>query len=153
MSKLAIHRDLRYQGLTLIEVIIGLLLIASCIIGIAAIYAQHEHSLRGGTSHHVAARLSDEMASLIQRQPDTSTNYETGLGHTCDATQDINNTANEVACWQDKVARELSNGTALITLDSNSIPENYVITISWTDQYIGTASYVRRVPVNSGKSK
>ncbi len=133
------------RGLTLIETIIGLLLMAGCVIGIAAIYAQHEHSLHGGYLHATAAELSERMAALIRNEKDKSASFETGLGHACNSSQSIPDVENEVACWQDDVARELSNGTARITLDGSTVPAQYIITISWTDPRTGTASYVQRV--------
>ncbi len=135
----------KMRGLTLIEVIIGLLLLASCGIGVAAIYAQQEHSLRGGRLHAVAAKLSDNIAVLIHREHDRSVNFETGLGHTCNNSQSLHDSENEIACWQEDVARKLPNGSARITLDSNTAPPQYIITISWTDPRTGTASYVQRV--------
>jgi len=118
---------------------------ASCFFGIAAIYAQHDHRPSGGGLHATAAELGEQMASIVRNEKDASTNFETGLGHTCNSAQAIPDVDNEVACWQDDVARALSNGAARIVLDSSTVPAQYVITISWTDPRAGTASYVQRV--------
>ncbi|MES1196936.1 MAG: hypothetical protein ABUL58_08325 [Steroidobacter sp.] len=133
--------------LSLIEIIIGLVLMSSCFFGIAAIYAQHDHRLGGGGPHATAAELSEQMAGIIRNEKDASASFETGLGHTCNNAESIPDIDNEVACWQDDVAKGLSNGNARIVLDNSTVPAQYVITISWTDPRTGTASYVQRVPV------
>ena len=137
----------RAKKLTLIEVIIGALLMATCVIVIAAIYAQRTHDLRGGKLHATAAELSDQMATLIRGEKNNSAIFETGLGHACNVAQALPDIENEVACWQEDVARELSNGSARIVLDNSTVPAQYIITISWTDPRSGTASYVQRVSV------
>ena len=142
----------QYRGLTLIEIIIGLLLAISCIIGITAIYAQQQHSLRKSGLHATAEDLSQQMAALIRNEKDKSASFETGLGHACNIAQSIPDVENEVACWQDDVARELSNGSARIMLDNSTTPAQYVITISWTDPRSGTASYVQRVATSDQAS-
>lgn len=146
----------RRYGLALIEVIVGILLLASCVVGIAAIYAQQQHSLRGGRLHNVAAALSNDMVSMINYEHDKSVSFETGIGRVCDArksaTAKDNSIDNQIACWQDKIAHELPNGSSRIVLDTSAVPEQYVITISWTDR-AGTASYVRRVTRNTNTSK
>jgi hypothetical protein len=119
----------------------------SCVIGIAAIYAQRNHGLRGGKLHAIAAQLSDHMAALIRSEKGQNAVFETGLGHSCNVSQSLPDIDNEVACWQDDVARDLSNGSARIVLDNSTVPAQYIITISWTDPRSGTASYVQRVTV------
>jgi hypothetical protein len=150
------HRAWQWQGLALTEIIAGILLLASCVVGVAAIYAQQQHSLRGGKLHTVAAELGNEIAEMIRNEHDPSASFETGVGRICDATKPAGKTAeidNQVACWQDKVARELSNGSARITLDTSTVPAQYVVTISWTDPRTGTASYVRRINANKSSAK
>jgi len=140
------------RKVTLVEAVIGLLLMASCVMGIIAIYSRHNQNLRGGSLHATAAQLSDQMVLLIRDRNNAGASFETGLGHTCNTAQSIPDVENEVACWQDDVAHELSNGNARIVLDTSTVPSQYVITISWTDPRSGTASYVQRVPIAmSGK--
>ena len=146
------RRSEKGHRVSLIEAIIGLVLMASCFFGIAAIYAQRDHRI-GGSLHATAAGLSDQMAAIIRNETDTAANFETGLGHTCNSAQSIPDVDNEVACWQDDVARELSNGNARIVLDTSIVPPQYIITISWTDARTGTASYVQRVQAPNSKQK
>lgn len=133
------------RKLTMGQIVGGLTLLAVCTIGIAAIYARHNHSLRGGRLHATAAELSDQMAAMIRDPKNAAASFETGLGHTCNTAQSIPDVENDVACWQDDVAHELSNGSARIVLDTSTVPAQYIITISWTDPRTGTASYVQRV--------
>lgn len=132
---------------------IGLSSMAICTIGIGAIYARHNDSLRGGRLHATAAQLSDQMAIMIRDKKNADASFETGLGHVCNTAQSIPDVENDVACWQDEVAHELSNGNARIVLDTSTVPPQYVITISWTDPRTGTASYVQRVSISSVPAK
>jgi len=141
------------RKLTAGQIVIGLSSMAICTLGIGAIYARHNDSLRGGRLHATAAQLSDQMVAMIRDKKNADTSFETGLGHTCNTAQSIPDVENDVACWQDEVAHELSNGNARIVLDTSTVPSQYVITISWTDPRTGTASYVQRIPVTSVAAK
>lgn len=135
-------------GLTLLEVIVAALLLSSCVIGIAAIYAQHDKTVRGGKLHARAVARAKEMAGYMRAESDPKISFETVIGATCDAKPKPSNqnATNVVACWQNRVETELTNGSAYIALDRNSIPPQYVITVSWSEPRSGTASYVLRVP-------
>ena len=133
-------------GFTLTEAVIAVLLLSSCAIGIAAIYAQHDKAVRGGKLHARAVVLANEMASYMRAERNPTASFETTLGVICDAKQKADNAANIVACWQDRVESDLTNGGAHISLDRSSIPPQYVIVVSWSEPRSGTASYVLRVP-------
>jgi Tfp pilus assembly protein PilV len=162
----------RQSGITLLDTIVALLLIASCTIGIAAIYAERQNIARGGRLHEHAVKLAQQMANAIRDNKDGSTNFETTLGATCDDTSNQNKSnqkksdrsgkgsnkknnrgVNVVACWQDSVEQDLTNGTANISLDRTSLPAQYVIIVSWSEPRSGTASYVLRVTPGSGKTE
>jgi len=141
----AIHRQF---GFTLVEAIVAVLLLSSCVIGIAAIYAQHDKAVRGGKLHAHAVQLATEMAGHMRAETDPKVSFETAIGTTCEPEpkQGKETTSNIVVCWQNRVESELTNGTAYITLDRSSIPPEYVIEVSWSEPRYGTASYVLRVP-------
>ncbi|MGE0115033.1 MAG: hypothetical protein AB7T07_09150 [Steroidobacteraceae bacterium] len=143
----------RQCGLTLVETIVAILIGASCVIGIAAIYTQQQNIARGGHLHARAIELTQQMAAHI-REDSSKGNFETMLGATCTPQQDKpGNTTNMVACWQDTVEQELTNGSARISLDRNTVPAQYVIVVSWSEPRSGAASYVLRVtPGISGKT-
>src|SRR5882757_10149516 len=105
------------SGLTFVEAIVAALLLGSCIIGIAAIYAQHDKTVRGGKLHAQAVVLAKEMAGYMQAERNPKVSFETVLGATCDSSKGSDNAANVVACWQDRVEAELTNGSARVSLD------------------------------------
>ncbi|MGD9842637.1 MAG: hypothetical protein AB7F79_12115 [Steroidobacteraceae bacterium] len=134
------------SGLTLIESILALLILASCVIGIAALYAQRQNQAHDGNLHKRAIQLAQEIAAQIRSDTTTKHSYATVLGATCDAKSDKpENTTNLVACWQDQVEQQLTNGSARISVDRTTLPEQYVIIVSWSEPRSGTASYVLRV--------
>ena len=158
------HAPARHQGVTLVEVVVALLLVASCTIGIATIYAQRQNIARGGRLHEHAIELAQQLAATIRDNSDGKRNFETRLGNTCktppkESTDKLNaqlqangsSAANTVACWQDRVEQELTNGSATISLDRNTVPAQYIIVVSWSEPRSGTASYVLRVTPGSGK--
>lgn len=136
-------------GLTLVEIIVAVLLLGSLGIGIAAIYAQHDKAVRGGKLHARAVELAKEMANYMRVENNPNTSFETTIGVTCDPRADTHNITNLVACWQNRVESDLTNGSAYISLDRSSIPPQYVIAVSWSEPRFGTASYVLRVPSSS----
>ena len=144
-NRIRIHHD----GVTLVEALVGLLLIGICVTGIVSVYAQHDKSIRGGKLHARAAQLGATMATLIREAHEPTANFETGLGNACDVAELPTVIENVVACWQDQVGKELANGSARIVLDHSSVPPHYVIIISWAEPRTGTASYVLRVPLNA----
>jgi type IV pilus assembly protein PilV len=141
------------RGITLLETIIAMLLVTSGVIGIAAIYAQRQNIARGGHVHQRAVELAQQMAAHIRQDANPKNNFETTLGATCKSTSAKSDGAtNQVACWQDEIEQELTDGTARISLDRNAVPAQYVIVVSWSEPRTGTASYVLRVaPASSAK--
>lgn len=136
----------RQRGLTLVEIIVAALIVGSCVIGIAAIYAQRQNIARGGRLHTRAVELAQQIATQIRLDGNIKHNFETALGATCNTKPNHpDNVTNAVACWQDAVEQELTNGSARISLDRNTLPAQYVIVVSWSEPRTGTASYVLRV--------
>jgi hypothetical protein len=134
----------------MVEIIVALLLITSCVIGIAAIYAQRQNIARGGRLHERAVELAQQIAGHIRQDGNTGNNFETKLGATCNSElSKSDNATNLVACWQDSVEQDLTNGSARISLDRNTVPAQYVIVVSWSEPRTGTASYVLRVTPGS----
>jgi Tfp pilus assembly protein PilV len=132
----------RQRGMSLIQGVLAVLLVASLVIGIATIYAGSENTARGGRLHRDAVELADRMAEQIRRG-DPHADFETRIGVTCSKTKDAIEQA--VACWQEQVATQLTNGSSGIALDTSTTPAEYVITVNWSEPRTGTASYVMRV--------
>lgn len=128
------------------ETIVAVLLVASCVIGIAAIYAQRQNIARGGRLHARAVELAQQIATKITANTNVKNNFETALGATCNTKpSQADNATNLVACWQDTVEQELTDGSARVSLDRSTVPAQYVIVVSWSEPRSGTASYVLRV--------
>lgn len=140
-------------GFTFIDMLVALLLLGTCMIGIAALKATRVRSYEGSAQHDRAVALATEIGALIHSQRNTSIKYQTGIGVVCKpdmkSTQPERVADNELACWQDRVEAELPNGNASVVLDSKSSAPSYIVTISWSEPSIGTASYVRRIAVSS----
>lgn len=137
---------LKSSGITLRKNILIALFMTSCVIGIASLYAQRQNIVRGGRLHERAVQLAQEIAAKIRIDANIKHNYETILGANCDPkSSKTGNATAIVACWQDKVEQQLTNGSARIWLDHTTLPAQYVIIVSWSEPKTGTASYVLRV--------
>jgi hypothetical protein len=110
--------------------------------------------------HARAVELAQQMAASIGENGDGKANFETTLGATCNLSsqargateKNTNHAVNAVACWQDMVEQDLTNGSANISLDRSTVPAQYIIVVSWSEPRNGTASYVLRVTPGSIKS-
>jgi type II secretory pathway pseudopilin PulG len=132
------------SGLTLIESILAMLILAGCVFGVAALYTPQQSKAHRGYLHEQAVQLSLAIAEKIRS--DSKGNYETTLGASCDSKADGSALAkNIVACWQDEIEQKLTNGSGRISLDKTTLPAQYVIVVSWSEPRTGTASYVLRV--------
>lgn len=137
-------------GFTVIETLVALLLLATCIIGIAALKAERVRSKDSGNQHARAVALAEQVSQLIRAEHNPAIRFETAIGLVCKEKLESSNperlAANAVACWQDKVEAELPNGTGSVSLDSKATPPIYVITINWSEPEVGATSYVLRLP-------
>lgn len=140
------HALSRQHGLTLVEGVLAVLLLASLTIGIATLYAVSTKEERGGQLHKKAVTLAQQVAAEIGSNQDAHSDFETRIGATCsEKYADKNVIAHDVACWQEQVATQLTNGSSRISLDTSKVPPEYVIVVSWSEPRTGTASYVLRV--------
>jgi hypothetical protein len=138
----------RRFGITLSESILVALLLVACAIGIGLLLTQAKNILGGEKLHTQAVQLANEMAEQIKNE--TNQNYESTLGASCDGkTKQATTTSNKVACWQDKVQQQLSNGSSKIYLDRTMQPAQYVIIVSWSEPSTVTASYILRVKLKN----
>ncbi len=137
------------RGATLVEVLVALLILAVGLLGIAALYVDNMRNGRTGLLHTQAASLAADMADRIRANREGGAAFARITGQRCTelapgAPSDAV-AVNEVACWQDLVARELPNGTGTIVRDTTTLPATYTVTVSWSETGAGTASYVVRV--------
>ena len=132
--------------ITLSESILVALLLMACAIGIGLLLTQAKTILGSGKLHTQAVQLANEIAEQIKNETNLEQNYESTLGASCDGkTKQATTIPNKIACWQDKVQQQLSNGSSKIYLDRTVQPAQYVIIVSWSEPSTGTASYILRV--------
>lgn len=141
-------------GMTLTDSILAVLALIACVIAIAMLFTQGQNMFGSGRLHDRAAQLAHEVADQIKNATNFKQNYESTLGASCDHKAKQSKTAaNTIACWQDKVQEQLSNGTSRIYLDRSVKPAQYVIIVSWSEPSSGTASYLLRVTAPNATTK
>jgi type IV pilus modification protein PilV len=144
----------RSDGVTIIEIIVALLVVAAGIIGVAALYADRVHANVDAELHARAVKLAEEIAGRINANETARIGYLGTIGVLCDKAakpklaQDA--AAIEASCWQDEVEEQLPSGMGSISRDTATNPVAYVVAVSWSAPESGTASYVLRVSPKAG---
>ena len=143
------HARLQQLGLTITESITALLVLGIGVLSIATVYLERTQAAPAVLLHSKAGRLAAEMAERIRSARGQPVHFENPIGVVCrhglsDATRQ-EQAANDIACWQDEVARILPNGSAAIMHDTDRLDAAYLITVSWSAPGSGTASYILRV--------
>jgi type IV pilus assembly protein PilV len=137
------------RGATMVEVLVALLILAVGLLGVAALYVDNLRSGRTGVLRTQAATLAGDMADRIRTNRTGGAAFARVTGQRCmelaptAPVEDV--AANEVACWQEEVAKFLPNGTGIVARDTTTVPPTYTVTVSWSETGAGTASYVVRV--------
>lgn len=141
--------SLRPRGATLVEVLVALLILSVGLLGVAALYVDNLRNGRTGVLRTQAAALAADMAERVRTNRSGGASFARVTGQRC---QELPSTAsaddvaaNEVACWQEEVAKSLPNGTGIVARDTTTLPATYTVTVSWSETGAGTASYVVRV--------
>jgi Tfp pilus assembly protein PilV len=144
------------RGLTLPETLVALVGLAIVGLGIVAVHVERLQMQPTSAWHDDAKILAEEMATIVrgtvqktaQAGNSEVVRYENPIGVVCRtvvANLSANDmAANQVACWQNKVAAKLPNGSGTIVLDQATIPISYVIAVSWLQASGSTATYVVR---------
>jgi type IV pilus assembly protein PilV len=147
------HTQRSQYGLTLTETLTALVLLAIGVLCIATVYLERTAAAPAVLLHSKANRLAQEMAERIRAQNSAQVHFENPVGVRCN--QRLGNVApqlmatNDLACWQEKVAQTLPNGSGAITHDAQQVTPAYLITVSWSPPKRGTASFLLRVPAPS----
>jgi Tfp pilus assembly protein PilV len=148
---------MKQRGLTLPETLVALVGLAIVGLGIVAVHVERLQTQPASGWYSDAKMLADEMEAIVrdtaQKTKQAATigemvRYENPIGVVCsnDAAnlRAADRAANQVACWQSKVAAMLPNGSGMIALDQVTIPASYVVTVSWLQSTGSTATYVVR---------
>lgn len=131
----------------------ALFIIGVGVLSIVTVYLQRERAVSITAQQALAHRLANEMAQRIESQSHTDVRFENAIGVRCAAAPGTSTppaqaqAIREVACWQERVAAELPNGTGSIALDDFAVPPSYAITVSWSLPRGGLASYTVRATV------
>jgi type IV pilus modification protein PilV len=146
----------RHRGLTLTETATALVLLAIGVLCIATVYLERSQAAPAVLLHSKANRLAEEMAARMRVQSSSQVHFENPVGVRCNPQlADVppqQFATNDIACWQDKVAQTLPNGSGAITHDSQHLARAYLITVSWSPPDRGTASYLLRVEMPNENS-
>lgn len=138
-----------HHGLTLTETVTAFALLGIGVLCIATVYLERTQAAPAVLVHSKASRLATEMAERMKSYRNGNVHFDNPVGVRCDAK--LTNAppqrmaTNDIACWQEKVAETLPNGSGAIAHDSQSAPPAYLITVSWTPTGKGTSSYLLRI--------
>jgi len=145
----------RCRGFTVVEALVALLVVATGVIGIAALYSEQGHVRQDAQLRHQAGELADAIAVRILATGDGREGYATTMGVVCNPARTpglaIDVAAQEAACWEDEVEQKLPSGLGKIRRDVSTILVSYVISVSWSAPRQGAASYVIRVTPGTGE--
>lgn len=137
------------HGVTLVELLAAVAVVAVAIIGIAALYSSDTDPALAVSPRIQATELAESIAQHIEQNAAGRAGYASVVGVTCKrATRSKradDAAAREAACWHDEVEALLPNGMGTITRDASTTPPTFVVAVSWSDVKTGAASYVMRV--------
>ena len=145
----------RPRGLTLTETVTALALLGIGVLCIATVYLERSQAAPAVLLHSKANRLAEELAEQIAARRGEQAHFENPVGVVCkpaltEGTPQALAT-NDVACWQDKIAATLPNGSGAIALEETAGGRAYLITVSWSPPDGGTASYLLRTVLPEAK--
>lgn len=139
----------RVRGVTLVELLAAVAVVAVAIIGIAALYDREADPEQATSQRAQGARLAEKIALRIEQNAPGRGGYASVVGVLCSAPPRSKRAddaaAREAACWHNEVEAELPNGLGSITRDASTTPPTFVIAVSWSAAESGAASYVMRV--------
>ena len=139
----------KQHGLTVLEILVALVVIAVGIIGVAALYTEGVDNTARNDLRTIAAELAESIAERIRTNPTGRSGYARAMGTVCKPGTKQKGpeeqAEQEAACWQDRVEQRLPSGSGTITRDASTSPATYVVAVSWAVPSSGTASYVVRV--------
>ena len=137
------------RGVTIVELLAAIVVVAIAIIGISALYATEVDPEHSASPRQQAAELAESMAARIEKNAAGRSGYASVVGVFCNGpvrSKRVDDAAaREAACWHDEVEARLPNGLGTITRDASTTPPTFVIAVSWSAADTGAASYVMRV--------
>jgi type IV pilus assembly protein PilV len=148
-ARVPFHGPAHQAGFNMIEVLAALLVMAVGIIGVAALYSDEVRTDPETQLHERAAVLAEKIADRINATREGKEGFAGTVGVVCSPDKKAKSpqamAAQQAACWEDEVERELPSGLGTVTRDTSTKPETYVVAVSWSSPETGTASYVVRL--------
>ncbi|CAN5285522.1 type IV pilus modification protein PilV [soil metagenome] len=130
------------RGFTLIEALVALVVLSIGMLGIAALYVESLSAGRTAIYRTQAVNLAADMADRIRVNPATDGTVAgayTGGGANQGCTNGSTDctpadlAAHDVFLWRQAIEALLPNGAGTIGYDAGPNPDEYTITISWSE--------------------
>src|SRR5262245_16800041 len=107
-------------GFSVAELLAAIVVLAAGTLGVVALYVDRTHE-KTRTPHAIASALAQDMAERIHARGGVGTAPQLQIAPFCtqppgpeEAVPATDNLAQDVACWQDSIARALPNGTGMV---------------------------------------
>ena len=137
------------RGFTVAELLSAILVLAVGVLGVVALYVDQSReqernprtiatALAQEMAEHIRSRGPAEKAPRVQLAP-----FCTQPPGTADPLSGGDTLAQDVACWQERVANALPNATGLVEKEDSN--PDYKVTVSWSEAGVGAASVVLQV--------
>lgn len=128
-------------GFSLVEVMVALMVLAVGMLGIASLYTTTLRSSSSALSRMQAVSLASDLADRIRANRNARGTYATNPA-AVDCTGSDNCTAasmvaHDLSVWQSQIDAILgtdAQGFVVYTAGSATVPDNYAITINWTER-------------------
>lgn len=131
-----------HRGFTLVEALVALVVLSIGMLGIAALYVESLKAGRSAIYRTQAVNLAADMADRIRVNPATDGTVAAAYigaganngcaGGTVDCTP-ADMAEHDVFLWRQVIQNLLPNGQGVIAYDAGPIPDQYTITVSWSE--------------------
>jgi type IV pilus assembly protein PilV len=138
------------RGFSIAELLAAIIVLAVGVLGVVALYLDRAQE-QTHDPHVIATKLAQEMAERIRARGSAGATRlqiapfctQAAEGEDGSNAPVADTLAHDAACWQEKVARSLPNGSGMIQREDPQ--KGYRITVSWSEAGMGAASVVMHV--------
>ena len=131
-----------YDGFTLVEAMVALLVLSVGVIGAAALHGQSLAAGRTAIYRSQAVSLASDMAERIRLNRRAQSAYQgVAADHGCDEPTDAGGrdctpaelAADDLLAWNSAIAATLPVGQGSVSVDTGTNSTTYTVTVSWND--------------------